>query len=111
MEDRRCAWPQSFNAFPVMPSKRREPPPSDRPIMQAAIDRWIDIRRLTLSPATVDHQVVSLRHFMAHLARSAPDVRSFADLTRDQALSFVAVMAEDARSQTRRSLSIHARRA
>jgi hypothetical protein len=98
-------------AFPVMSSKRREPPPSDRPIMQAAIDRWIDIRRLTLSPATVDHQVVSLRHFMAHLARSAPDARSFADLTRDQALSFVAVMAEDARSQTRRSLSIHARRA
>jgi integrase len=88
-------------AFPVMPSKRREPPPSDRPIMQAAIDRWIDIRWLTLSPATVDHQVVSLRHFMAHLA----------DLTRDQALSFVAAMAEDARSQTGRLLSTYARRA
>jgi integrase len=79
--------------------------------MQAPIDRWLSVRRLTLSPNTVDHQVVSLRHFMTHLARSAPEVRSFADLTRDQALGFVAAMAEDARSLTGTSLSIYARRA
>jgi hypothetical protein len=83
--------------FPALPSKRREPPLSDRPVMQALIDRWLDVRRLTLSPKTVDHRVVSLHHFMTHLARYAPEVRSFADLTRDQALGFVAAMAEDAR--------------
>jgi integrase len=79
--------------------------------MQAPIDRWLSVRRLTLSPNTVDHQVVSLRHFMTHLARSAPEVRSFADVTRDQALGFVAAMAEDARSLKGTSLSIYARRA
>jgi integrase len=97
--------------FPALPSKRREPPPSDRPVMQAPIDRWFDVRRLTLSPQTIDHQVVSLRHFMTHLARSVPELRSFADLTRDQVLGFVGAMAEDARSVTGRSLSITARRA
>ena len=97
--------------FPALPSKRREPPLSNRPVMQAPIDRWLSVRRLTLSPNTVDHQVVSLRHFMTHLARSAPEVHSFADLTRDQALGFVAAMAEDARSLTGKSLSIYARRA
>ena len=97
--------------FPALPSKRREPPPSNRPVMQAPIDRWLSVRRLTLSPNTVDHQVVSLRHFMTHLARSAPEVRSFADVTRDQALGFVAAMAEDARSLKGTSLSIYARRA
>jgi hypothetical protein len=51
--------------------------------MQVPIDRWLGVRRLTLSPETVDHQVVSLRHFMRHLGRSAPEVRRFADLTRD----------------------------
>jgi hypothetical protein len=78
--------------FPALPSKRREPLPSDRPVMQAPINCWLGVRRLTLSPKTIDHQVVSLRHFMTHLARSAPEVRSFADLTRDQALGFVAAM-------------------
>jgi hypothetical protein len=97
--------------FPALPSKRREPPLSNRPVMQAPIDRRLGVRRLTLSPNTVDHQVVSLRHFMTHLARSAPEVRSFADPTRDQALGSVAAMAEDARSLTGTSLSIYARRA
>ena len=97
--------------YPPLPSKRRQPPVSDRPIMQAAIDRWIASRRLTLSGKTVDHQVVSLRHFMNHLTSAAPEVERFADLTREQALGFVSAMAEDARSQTGRSLSAPARRA
>lgn len=100
-----------ISEFPTLPSKRRDPPPSDRPLMQAPIDRWLDIRRLTLSPQTVDHQVVSLRHFMTHLAKSAPEVHSFAGLTRDQALSFVTAMAKDPRSVTGRTLSAYARQA
>ena len=100
-----------ISKYPALPSKRREPPLSDRPLMQAAIDRWIGIRRLTLSGHTVDHQVVSLRHFMTHLATAAPKVWRFADLTRDHALGFVSAMAEDARSLTGRSLSATARRA
>ena len=95
--------------YPALPSKRREPPPSDRPIMQGAIDRWIAIRRLTLSNQTVDHQVVSLRHFMVHLATAAPEIERFADLNREHALGFVAAMAKDARSHTGRSLSPTAR--
>ena len=97
--------------YPALPTKRRDPPPSGRPIMQTAIDRWIDIRRLTLSNDTVDHQVVSLRHFMSHLVTACPKVERFADLTRDQALGFAAAMAEDARAQTSRALSPTARRA
>ena len=100
-----------ISKYPTLPSKRREPPLSDRPLMQAAIDRWIGIRRLTLSGHTVDHQVVSLRHFMTYLATAAPKVWRFADLTRDHALGFVSAMAEDARSLTGRSLSATARRA
>jgi len=97
--------------YPALPTKRRDPPPSDRPIMQTAIDRWIAIRRLTLCNRTVDHQVVSLRHFMTHLAGAAPDLRRFSDLTRDHALGFVAAMAEEGRLRTERSLSATARRA
>ncbi|MGE8944045.1 tyrosine-type recombinase/integrase [Leptospira interrogans] len=97
--------------YPTLPKKRRDPPPSDRPLMQEAIDRWIAIRRLTLSDHTVDHQVVSLRHFMAHLVTAAPEVKRFSDLTRDHALRFVSSMAENARAVTGRSLSATARRA
>ena len=32
-----------ISKYPTLPSKRREPPLSDRPLMQAAIDRWIGI--------------------------------------------------------------------
>lgn len=100
-----------ISEYPPLPSKRREPPVSDRPAMQAVVDRWIAIRRLTLSDHTVDHQVVSLRHFMTHLVLTLPTVHRFADLTRDHALGFVAAMAEDARISTGQSLSATARRA
>ena len=52
-----------ISEYPALPSKRPPPSPSDRPNMQVAIDRWVAIRRLTLNRHTVDHQVVSLRHF------------------------------------------------
>ena len=97
--------------YPVLASKRREPLPSDQPIMQKAVDRWIGVRRLTLTEKTVGHQVVSLRHFMAHLAVAVPGAERFVDLTREHALGFVTAMAEVARSQTGRSLSATARRA
>ncbi|MBC9880376.1 phage integrase family protein [Bradyrhizobium sp. INPA01-394B] len=97
--------------YPALPSKRREPLPSDRAVMQAAVERWIAIRRFTLSRKTVDHQEVSLRHFMQHLAIAVPELSRFADVTRDHALGFVSAMAEDARTQTGRSLSATARRA
>ncbi|MBT2863338.1 hypothetical protein HIR49_11785, partial [Staphylococcus coagulans] len=84
--------------YPALPSKRREPLPSDRAAMQAAIERWIAIRRLTLSRKTVDHQEVSLRHFMQHLAIAVPELLRFADVTRNHALGFVSAMAEDART-------------
>ena len=97
--------------YPALPSKRRKPLPSDRAAMQAAVERWIAIRRLTLSRKTVDHQEVSLRHFMQHLAIAVPELSRFADVTRDHALGFMSAMAEDARTQTGRSLSVTARRA
>ncbi len=61
-----------ISEYPALPSKRPPPSPSDRPNMQVAIDRWVAIRRLTLNTYTVDHQVVSLRHFYDFTSRPQP---------------------------------------
>jgi integrase len=100
-----------ISEYPALPSKRPRPSPSDRPNMQVAIDRWVAIRRLTLNAYTVDHQVVSLRHFMTYLATTIPQVERFSDLTRDQALGFVSAMTKEVRSRTSQPLSAAARRA
>jgi integrase len=88
---------------------RRRPMPSPRPELQALADRWLAIKRNTLSQATIDHVAVSLRSFIAHLARTAPSIETFADVTAEHMNSFLTAMTEEINLKTGRPLSITAR--
>ena len=81
------------------------------PSLQAAVDRWLAIRRATWQKTTLEHVEVSLRHFLQHLEATSPRLSRFANLTQDHAASFLADLANTARPRTGRPLAISARRA
>lgn len=95
------------------PAKKMPPwafRPPVQPEMRAVVDRWLDISRLTLRPNTVSHREITLRRLLEYLASAAPEVRSFAQVTRDHVLGFLAAMAEDIQPTTGRRLATHTRR-
>lgn len=92
----------------VMPAYAARPPL--QPAMQAVVDRWLAIRRPTLRPSTVYHLGLALRRFLEHLAVIAPEVASFAAVTRDHVVGFMEAMATEPLASTGRPLSIQTRR-
>ncbi|WP_262032118.1 tyrosine-type recombinase/integrase [Microvirga sp. Mcv34] len=83
--------------------------PPVQPEMRALVDRWLDISRPVLRPNTLYHREISLRRLLEYLATAAPEVRSFAQVTRDHVLGFLAAMAEDIQPTTGRRLATHTR--
>ena len=92
-----------------MPTYAIRPPP--RPAMEAVVDRWLAVRRLTDRPITVHHLGLALRNFLDWLATAEPDITSFAQVTRDQVLGFLAAMAQAPNPRTGRPLAAITRRA
>lgn len=100
------------NAIPrprMSPDKRRTHL-YPRPAMGAVIERYLEIKRAALTRHTVDHVAVSLRRFVDFLARSQPEVITFAGVTRDVMMSFVIDLRSQIGARSGRLLSITAQR-
>jgi hypothetical protein len=76
----------------LMPSTK--PPLTLPPAMQAAAGKWLAARRLTDAPSTVDKLELALRVFGDWLVGHHPGITSFADVTRDHCLAWIAHIAE-----------------
>lgn len=92
-----------------MPTYAVRPPP--RPAMEAVVDRWLAVRRPTSRPITIHHLGLGMRNFLDWLAAAEPGVTSFAQVTRDHALGYLAAMARDPNPRTGRPLAAVTRRA
>lgn len=92
-----------------MPTYAVRPP--SRPEMEAVVDRWLAIRRLTDRPITVHHLGLALRNFLDWLATAKPDITRFDQVTRDHALGFLTDMARDPNPRTGQPLAAATRRA
>jgi integrase len=90
---------------------KRKPMPSPRPDLQEWADRWITRRRQTLARVTVDHVVVSLRHFIKFLSSASPAISTFADVTATHFNAYLLLLQSEATRRTGAPLSITARRA
>jgi integrase len=92
----------------VMPVYALRPPL--QPAMHAVTERWLAVRRPGLRPSTAYHHDLAVRRFIEHLGATAPDVTSFAQVTRAHILAWMAAMAIDMQASTGRSLSVQTRR-
>ena len=92
----------------VMPRWAVPAPP--RPAMQAVVDRWLAVRKLTDRPNTIERLELALRRFLAWMAEVHPSVTRFAEVTRDHLLAYMALLAEEPTERTGRPLSPVSRR-
>jgi integrase len=91
----------------LMPSTK--PPMALPPLMQAAASKWLAARRLTDAPATVDKLELAVRVFGDWLAEYLPGITSFADVTRDHCLAWIAYIAEAPTGRTGKPLGVMSR--
>lgn len=82
----------------------------EKPRLQVTVARYLAARQVTDRPATLEHFQVGLRRFMQWLARSAPDLERFADVTREQVLAYAAFLETEMSSQTGKPLTTWTRR-
>jgi hypothetical protein len=64
----------------MMPAYAARPPL--QPAMHAVVERWLAARRPGLRPSTAYHHDLAVRRFLEHLGATAPEVTSFAQVTR-----------------------------
>jgi hypothetical protein len=82
----------------------------EKPRLQATVSRHLAKRQVTDRPATLQHFKVGLRRFMQWLAQTAPDLESFAEITREQALAYAAFLETEISSQTGKPLTAWTKR-
>lgn len=82
----------------------------EKPRLQATVARYLAARQVTDRPATLQHFKVGLRRFLQWLAKSAPELESFAEVTREQALAYAAFLETEISPQTGKPLTIWTRR-
>jgi integrase len=76
----------------VPPKKLRTRPPASVPVqreMVEVVERWLRLREATMTPLHIYKMRLALRRFLEHLAEAAPEVASWAFVTREHALGFV----------------------
>jgi hypothetical protein len=56
--------------------------------MQAIVERFLAVRRLTDRPATVLHVDLAVRQFVAWLVEADPRLETFAQVTREHVLAY-----------------------
>jgi integrase len=97
-------------ARPRMTADKRRPYVFPRRDMGDFIERWLEIKRTSLSRVTVDHCAVSLRRFVDFLVRHDPKIERFADITPEVMTAFQIDLRTQIGAKTKRTLSITAQR-
>lgn len=97
-------------ARPRMTADKRRPYVYPRPDMGIFIERWLEIKRTSLSRVTVDHCAVSLRRFVDFLVRHDPKIEKFANVTSEVMTAFLIDLRSQVGARTKRTLSITAQR-
>jgi len=77
--------------------------------MQAVADKWLAARRLTDRPSTVNKLELTIRRFGDWLGEHHPEIESFADVTRDHCLAWIAHITEEPTEQTGKPLGVVSR--
>jgi integrase len=91
----------------IMPT--RKPALALPPLMQAAADRWIEARKLTDAPSTVDKLELAVRVFTTWLGEHHPQISTFADVGREHCLGWIADLAEAPTMTTGKPLGVMSR--
>jgi len=90
-----------------MPTYMVRPPLSRT--MQAVIDKWLAIRRLTDRPATVVRLERAVRGLSSWLCTHEPGIRSFAEVDREHVLRYLMTLAQEPVARTGRPLCLTSR--
>ena len=94
-----------------LPDAERETAmPAFKPRLQPLIARFLAERPVTDRPAPLQHFKVGLRRFVQWLAQTAPEVGSFAEVTRAHALAYAAFLETQIRTQTGKPLTAWTKR-
>lgn len=91
-------------------AERETAMPAFKPRLQTIILRFLAERQVTDRPATLQHFKVGLRRFVQWLAQTAPEVESFAEVTREQALAYAAFLETEISMQTGKPLTAWTKR-
>src|SRR5258708_26512606 len=94
------------------PPKKQPPvhPPTNKPRMQAVLDRYLATRRLSDQSATVGSFNKNIRRLINWLERTHPAIETFAQVTRDHILEFADFLTTSANLITGRPLATSTRR-
>jgi integrase len=84
--------------------------PASQPAMSALISKWLERRAPALRPSTIYHLALVARRFLAHLAVTAPEVRTFADVKHKHIVSWMDAMATELSPLTGRPLTARTQR-
>ena len=87
----------------------RQQPPALAPRMQTVAEKWLAARRLTDAPATVDKLELALRTFAAWLQENHPKITTFAEVTREHCLDWIAHLATAPTARTGKPLGVMSR--
>jgi hypothetical protein len=97
-------------AAPPVRTAARPARVSPRPLMEALLERYIWARRVQHArPATLAKIGGDVRRFIDWLAREHPEMESFADVTRDQALAYSASLDTALSPSSGRPLSVESK--
>jgi hypothetical protein len=89
---------------------RRPRPASFNPRMEAVVTRYLAVRRLTARSRTVTGIGQALRRFICWMARSHPQIETWASVTREQVLEFAEALNAVVSPRTGKVLSIFTKR-
>lgn len=79
------------------------------PTMLAVAQKWLAARKLTDAPSTVDKLELAVRVFGNWLGENHPEITTFADVTRDHCLGWIAHIAEAPTERTGKPLGVMSR--
>ena len=91
----------------LMPSRKR--PLVLAPRMQTVAEKWLAARRLTDAPATVEKLELALRVFADWLEENHPEITTFAEVTREHCLEWIAHIATAPTQTTDKPLGVMSR--
>lgn len=91
----------------LMPSWK--PPMTLPPLMLTAAQKWLAARKLTDAPSTVDKLELAVRGFGHWLGDNQPDITTFADVTREHCLAWIAHLSETPTGRTGKPLGVMSR--
>lgn len=81
-----------------------------QPEMGALIDEWLVRRAPALRPVTLYHHALTARRFLQHLAKTAPEVRTFGQVKHEHIVSWMNAMKTELSPKTGRPLTANSQR-